>query len=171
MIINKTTSDELLVDSLVAIDSNGKPIKNVTEFNTDTRLATLGGGGTEAATSFIFSTAPENVESLMALLDEDLKPLVSVNKKFTAKKAMDDVAAPDNYLIINTFPAPLRPYAATCTNCSTKFLIYVDENNNLWTAIRSNPVDNFETLTQIDDSSLTCDNCSQAVAVYDENPW
>jgi len=170
MIINKATSDALLVESLSVLEANGKPVKNVTVFDTSTREATLSEGGPITAASFLFTTEAENIEELLGLLDEDLKPLVAVNKKFTSKKAMDSAASPDEYLLINTFESHLRPYIATCTNCSTSFLVYLDADDNIWDADRVNNGDTFKTLTQVSGSELTCDNCSSGVSICDRNP-
>jgi len=171
MLINKTTSDALLVDSLVVLDSNGKPIKNVTEFDTDTRSASLSVGGPVTATSFCFVTSEGDRDALIALLSSDLQFLVSIGKKFSPKKAMDDTASPDDFLVINTFRHPLRPVVAQCTNCSTRFLVHIDQDDNLWDANKINPTDAFNTLTQVSASGLTCDNCSESVELLDENPW
>ncbi len=169
MIINKTTSDALLVASLVVNDNNGKPLKNVTEYDTDTRVATLSAGGPATGTSFSFAVGSEDdFVSLTAMLSADLKTLVAYTKSHGAKKAMDDVVSPDDYLV---FRGILTQQMVECTNCSTRFLIHVDDEGDLWSTNKPQAPDVFETLTSVDDASLTCDNCSNDVALYDENPW
>ena len=172
MIINKTTSNALLVNSLVVLDPNEKPVKGVVEFDTDTRTATLTVGGPVVAASFIFVvSSEEDLGSTSDLLDADLQPLVALNKKHSAKKAMDETASPDDYLTISTFHQTLQLHMAQCTNCSTRFIIYLDDERNLWSARRTNSSDVFETATLVDDESLTCDNCSEPVALCDRNIW
>ncbi len=171
MIINKTTSNTLLVSTLVVTGVNNEPVKNVTEFNTDTLETTLEVGGMLTATSFMFvATNVTDESNLHGLLNEDLVPRIVMNdKEYRVKKAMDNVSSPDNYLMFRSFIPTLRIVVATCTNCNTKFLLYIDEAGELWVANKINAGDTFETLTQVNETGLTCDNCNVDVALYDEN--
>lgn len=173
MVINKTTSNALLVSTLVVYDSTGKPVKDVTEFDTDTLKATLGVGGPVTAGSFMFmATSDEDLASLYGLLDSALEPHVTMSgKKYKAKKAMSDIVTPDDYLTFNAFNSPLQLHIATCTNCSTKFLLFLDGDGELWTGEKVGGGDTFQTLTQVDETGLTCDSCSNNVAMFDVNPW
>jgi len=174
MIVNKSTSDALLVSTLVVLDTNGKSIGKVTEFDTETKETTLEVGGPVTALSYLFcADTEEDQDTLIGMLDDitALSVTVSGGKKYKAKKSMDDSVHPDDYLVFNTHATTLQMYIATCTNCSTNFLIFMADEGNIWNGEKVGGGDTFQTMTQLDETGLTCDNCTNAVAMLDENPW
>lgn len=174
MIINKSTSNELLADTLVVLGSAGLPIKKVIEFDTQSLLTTLSAGDPITATSFLFNASTiEDQNDLRELLDDEFEPRIIMNrgKKYKAKKAMTDVISSDDYLVFNSSEPSLQMNTATCTNCSTLFLLYLNSaTGELWSAAAETG-DTFQTLTQVSEVGLTCDNCGNEIVLLDENPW
>jgi len=183
MIINKATSDAVLVDALVVLEPNGKPVKNITAFNTETMEATLSAGGPVTAASYRFeASSVEDRDAILALIDaaypvtiEDGHAVYQPNDprfdltyktKFRGKKGMKDAdSLPDNVLQLST--GKLSVTSMVCSNCSTCFLVYVANDKSIWSAARVKAGDKFDTLTEVDTSTLTCDNCDEAVSIYD----
>jgi len=188
MIINKMTSPEPLVNSLVVLTTNSRPLKNIVTFNTETREATFSSGDPIVADLFFFETSSSSdYNSVIAAIEEaypqievelpdgsthyryqehDPRFLVSRKRAFRGKKGMDDSDnLPDESLVLSA--GPLEARQAVCTNCSTQFLIHVSGDRKVWKALLANPGDTFQTMTEVDIDNLTCDNCSAAVAIYD----
>ena len=187
MIINKTTSDSLLVESLVVRGTTGGYLTGITEFDTDKMEAVPSGGGTVSASSYWFSTSSEeDMDSLFALIpevDEDVPneeggtDQVQVKDgaaqhirppgKFTGKKAMDDTdTSPSDY---HEIISPLAPVLVKCSNCSTQFVVYLTDDEKVFETERANASDKHLTATEIaDPTNYTCDNCSNTVALLRE---
>ncbi len=169
MVINKTTSDALLVSSLRIFGSNKKPITGATEFDTDTMQVTLSVGGPETAGNFQFYAASDQeVSDLVALLEvESEYLLLHISKKTTglAKKAMDDADNGSEELLVQVDSC--GPALMQCTNCGTHFILFVTSNKEVWSTTRTNPTDKWLTATQMDPDNITCDNCSNDVTVFE----
>jgi len=168
MIINKATSDSVLVSALRLFDGDNKTIGGVSEFNTDTMEGTLSAGGTVTATSFEFHiSGPEVGDSLVPLLEaepngEDLLFHIKVKPTGRPKKAMDDAdTAPTERLIQQAMGAV---YLVKCTNCSTTFVLF-EGGDQFWSVEKANASDKLMTATLLDSDGLVCDNCAEPVVV------
>jgi hypothetical protein len=186
MIINKTTSDALLVNSLVVRGTTGGYLTGVTEFDTDTMEATVSGSPEDASSYWFSASSEEDMGSLLALIpdvDEDV-PVdgggtetiqakdgaaqhIRPPGKFTGKKAMDDTdTSPSDYHEIISL---LVPVLVECSNCSTHFIVYLTDDEKVYETERANASDKYLTATEIvDPGSYACDNCSNTVALLRE---
>jgi len=187
MVINKNTSNQVMVSSLIVLTDNRKPIKNIVSFDTETQIATLSVGGPVTAADFAFTvTTEEEFRTLIDLFEVEYPPTVedlgggnivstpqpndprfrvSYKKAFQGKKGMvDSDLLPDNVLTLNS---AATPGMVVCSNCGSCFLLYVGRNNSVWSATRVKAGDKFDTLTEVDLDTLTCDNCEEAVSIYD----
>lgn len=176
MIINKTTSDTLLVNSLVIKGATGGFISGVSEFDTDTLVASLEGGGTAAAKVFYLIVDEEDAASLIALLPTETNPfseeeepiaallgVVLTSSQFSGKKAMAADSSPDHY---HEVLGPVSPYLVECSNCGTKFVVYFARGDKVYQATRASPSDKHLTATEIADPvNYTCDSCSETVSM------
>lgn len=193
MIINKSSSDEIWVNSLVVRDGSSF-LDNVTEFDTETMEATLLAGGPVTASQYWF--APEDEAQYQALVDaipvntieqiidadaegnptdtaqitiKDFRLLSRVRKpgKFHGKKAMDDsdTTPTDYHEVLST----VSPILVQCSNCSTKFIVYITPDNKVYETERVRVGDKHLTAIEITDpGNYTCDNCSNTVALMRE---
>jgi hypothetical protein len=187
MIIDKATSDSLLVSSLVVVTNSGKPIKNLSSFNTETLLATPSSGDPVTAGGFSFEVSneadfaalvkliqqayPSGVEELpdgstvTVYQQHDPRFLVSMKRKFFGKKGMvDSDTKPDDTFVIQDTLTPVR---VECSNCGKSFLIHFGRNNTAWSAKLANIDDNFQTMSEVDLNDLVCDNCDVYVSLYE----
>ena len=166
MIINKTTTNSVVVNSLVLTNSSKKPIKNITEFNTATLVATISGGpATETAAAFQFVVSDhDDVQTLVTELPDELHPYIITRHRYKGKKAMDDVdTLPDDHFAVL---GGASPCLVECSNCNTVFLM-VFAQGKVWGTSKPNATDKSFTLTEMDADNLTCDNCSNNVSVFE----
>lgn len=165
MIITKGVTDSKITDALVLFDSNRKPIKNATTFNTETMVVSLIGGGSATATLYYFRVdAESDIDPLQALISlENLQATIVVDSNKKSIKAMKegDTGTDDVLAVISD----LRLVLVQCTSCGTYFDACIDAFGRVWSTNKTNPTDKLNTATQIDLNSFTCDNCSSSVTL------
>jgi hypothetical protein len=166
MIINKDTSDAVLVQSFRAFDSGLKPFKKVKEFDTDTLQVTDSSDATHTAADYGFFITFEDVDAVEALLDASLYDrIVPGNKRGHggATSMVYEVADPDHYhRVVDKVSAQL----VQCTNCATYFIIYVAPNGEAYATERVNASDKYLTAVEIaDPDNYACDQCSTDVSL------
>jgi len=176
MIINKTTSNSLLVNALVLKGEAGGFISGVSEFDTGTLIASLEGGGTATAKVFYFIVAAEDVTDVVSLFPTETNPIseeeepkaqlfaaVLVSSKFSGKKAMVADSSPDHY---HEVLGTVAPYLVECSNCGNKFIVYFASGDRVYQTTRANASDKHLTATEIvDPVNYNCDNCSETVSL------
>jgi len=154
MIINKTTSNAALVDSLQVIDTKGKTLRKLVELNTDTMQATDKRDVVKAVQEFYFFG---DATQLTALLPESLQRYIvpGLPNKQSMVWDKDD---PDLTL---DYVTTLQPVLVCCSGCDTHFMVYL-ERGNVWSPDKLNVTDKHFTLTKLKDK-LVCDGCGQPV--------
>lgn len=169
MIIDKSTSDTLLVNSLRIFDSSGQPLHKVKAFNTTTMVATKDDDSTvSSCVDFGFFIDMPDEEAVEALLDPSLYSKIVPGHKTShgGCASMDyEVTDPDYFFVQQS---KLAPVLLRCTSCSTNFVVFVDRVGELWSTERAQASDKHLTATQLDKNTLTCDNCSNNVSFTEE---
>jgi hypothetical protein len=115
-----------------------------------------------------FISMPDEA-AVEALLDSALHTKIVPGHKTShgGKASMDyEVTDPDFFLIKQS---NLAPVLMSCTSCSTNFVVFLDRAGELWSTERVQAADKHLTATQLNKSSLVCDNCSNAVDYRDES--
>lgn len=162
MIINKNTGNATVVDSLVIVGDDGKPIANVLEFNTETLSVSLDGGGSTSAAEYWFVPADgAAVDALLGVLGDEDRPRIELGKRRNYKKAMKNDGLPTNVLAKTV---PIVFAACACSNCGTLFLVG-SSKGAVYSLNKVNAADTLFTLTELDPTSVTCDSCSVQASV------
>ena len=134
MVIDKSTSNALLVNSLRVFGSSGKPLRKVKLFNTDTLVATKDDDSTDTCVDFGFFIAFSDEAAVQALLDASLhtKIVLGGETGHGGSASMVYTAEDTEYLLlINNFA---RPALCECSNCGKKFVVFVDRSGELWSS-------------------------------------
>lgn len=181
MIINKSTSNPLLVGTLVLKKITGSYVEGATEFDTETMEATVSGQPVACSKYWFAATSADHEAEIAAVIPEvdfeqeadDGSGLETIQIKdpavyhiasavrIRAKRAMDDT---------DTRPANaheslglLSPCLAQCSNCSTKFVVFVSRSFDVYKTIRASAADQYLTAVQLDPLDYVCDNCGEHV--------
>jgi hypothetical protein len=170
MIINKATSDNALVGSLVLLAADGSYITSVTEFDTTTWEATLSPSGSATVDKFWFAPSdtitPQDIGEAIEAEEENsfLHLEIRRGQKFAGKRAMDDTdtSPSDSHRVLGE----VKPYLVQCSNCATLFIVYIAQDDKVYETKRANASDKHLTATEIaDPENYTCDSCANAVAL------
>jgi hypothetical protein len=160
MIINKSTSNSLLVNSLVVYNTDSSPLLKLKEFNTSTLVAICKDDSTVAAGCFSFLTYTYNgADAIKALLSEDLHSYVRAVPQqlepFVGSLAQAD-ADPDYFLFVGE---EVKARLAKCGQCNEQFIVWLDGAGNVWSAGKANDADKHPKAVKL--TTLVCDACSE----------
>lgn len=175
MIINKNTSDPKLVSSLVVLGENKKPIADVVEFDTQTMVVTLEGGGTANVKFFQFVTETvqesEEITSLLHGEESDprkigrelrsLRSRVAWGEKVNVKKAMVEDSLPADVLALSK---QVKFQTFTCSNCGAVALIGIAADS-VYTLVPPATDKVFYSVQELDKTALVCDGCGNSVSI------
>lgn len=168
MIIDKNTSDALLVNSIRVFGNDGKPLVKIKLFDTSSLVATKHDDQTEVCIDFGFFINHVDKEAVDALVGAELVNKVIPGHKtahgFGPSSMVYEETDPDHLL---TIESQLKPILLKCSSCETYFVVFLDREGGLWSTVRTNPADKHLTATELDKSSLTCDNCSNDVTLIE----
>lgn len=158
MIINKDTSNALLVNSLAVFNAAAIPIGKLKEFNTETLVATKNNDSTITAASFWFAAASEeDAVSIRALLPNNLISMVwcagSQSVVYSMTQAPTD---PDYFLLLGE---QVVAKLAKCGKCGEQFVVWVDGAGNVWSAGKTNGTDKHPKAVKL--TTLACDACAE----------
>jgi hypothetical protein len=163
MIINKSTSDQVLVSSLSISSPSGYPEVKVQEFNTDTKVLTDSAGATRTAGSFCFYfDTDEEYGQLSSVLPEALLSYRAAGK-FKEVLSMVWEQGDPSFVLLNL--GVLLPTLVCCSNCQQRYLVYRDQAGGVWSVARATPSDKHQAATPISLSEVACDSCADKVRV------
>lgn len=161
MIVNRNESSTLVKNSVRIIDKNGQMRTDVDSID----LGSMQGTSTSAeaidAGEFFFVVgSQEDEEALKEELPEDMHFLIRVSAPEASKPAL---VTSDSHCLTVIIPTAIL--VAVCSNCGTHFMLAYGAHGKLMSLNKPNATDVNFTLTEIDEASMTCDNCGVNVEV------
>jgi len=161
MLIDRTTANTLIKQSLVVLDLKGKVCKDVKTFDTSNMEIVFGDLSTDTGSEFYFVVANDaDKNDLEGQIDTSIHFSIIVNENGPPKRSLDETDTAEFLSVISKIESTI----CQCSNCDTNFLVHVDSQRNVWVMDKPNASDTFFTMTKVT-GSLNCDNCGSAITV------